>query len=88
MKHIDRWGLMRNTFSDNLAEHSSTRRSSPIASASLETPIWEKFDAERCAVLALYHDASEIINWDMPTPVKYYSENLRAMYKDVEGGRE
>ena len=34
--------------------------------------------------MALYHDASEIITGDMPTPIKYYSENLRAMYKDVE----
>lgn len=85
MKHIDRWGLMRNTFSDNLAEHSlDTAVIAHCLCVIGNTYFGKSLDAERCAVLALYHDASEIITGDMPTPIKYYSENLRAMYKDVE----
>ncbi len=85
MKHIDRWGLMRNTFSDNLAEHSLD---TAVIAHSLcvigNTYFGKNLNAERCALLSLYHDTSEIITGDMPTPVKYYSETLRSLYKDIE----
>lgn len=85
MKHIDRWGLMRNTFSDNLAEHSlDTAVIAHCLCVIGNIYFGKSLNAERCAVLALYHDASEIITGDMPTPIKYYSENLRALYKEVE----
>ena len=44
----------------------------------------KKYNAERCALLALYHDATEVITGDMPTPVKYGSEDMKSVYKDVE----
>ena len=74
---------MRNTFSDNLAEHSLDTAVIAHCLCIIGNIYFGKaLDAERCAVLALYHDASEIITGDMPTPIKYYSENLRALYKD------
>ncbi len=85
MKHIDRWGLMRNTFSDNLAEHSlDTAVIAHCLCVIGNTYFGKNLNAERCALLALYHDTPEIITGDMPTPVKYYSETLRSLYKDIE----
>ncbi len=85
MKHINRWGLMRNTFSDNLAEHSlDTAVIAHCLCVIGNIYFGKNLNADRCAVLALYHDAPEIITGDMPTPVKYYSETLRSIYKDVE----
>ena len=86
MRYITRWGLMRNTFSENIAEHS--HQVSVLAHAlalirrdilKLPTP-----DPDRCAVAALYHDASEILTGDLPTPIKYYDPDIRAAYKRVE----
>ena len=85
MKHIDRWGLMRNTFSDNLAEHSLDTAVLAHALCLIGNEYFGKeLDAERCAVLALFHDAGEIITGDMPTPVKYHSPALRDAYKALE----
>lgn len=85
MKHIQRWGLMRNTFSDNLAEHSlDTAVISHALCLIGNTYFGKNLDADRCAVLALFHDAGEIITGDMPTPVKYYNESLKTLYKQVE----
>ena len=87
MKNIYRWGLMRNTFSDNLAEHSlDTAVIAHCLCVIGNIYFGKNLNAERCAVIALYHDAPEIITGDMPTPVKYYNESLRSLYKDVEKG--
>ena len=89
MKHIDRWGLMRNTFSDNLAEHSLDTAVLAHALCLIGNEYFGKeLDAERCAVLALFHDAGEIITGDMPTPIKYRSEALRSLYREVEESAE
>ena len=89
MKHIDRWGLMRNTFSDNLAEHSLDTAVLAHALCLIGNEYFGKeLDAERCAVLALFHDAGEIITGDMPTPIKYRSEALRSRYRVVEESAE
>lgn len=89
MKHIDRWGLMRNTFSDNLAEHSLDTAILAHALCLIGNEYFGKsLDAERCAVLALFHDAGEIITGDMPTPIKYRSEALRGLYREVEEAAE
>lgn len=85
MKHIDRWGLMRSTFSDNLAEHSFDTAVIAHCLCTVGNVCFGKsLDADRCAVLALYHDATEILTGDMPTPVKYYSQSLRQLYGQVE----
>ena len=86
MKYITRWGLMRNTFSENIQEHSHQVAVLAHALAlirrdilGLPTP-----DPDKCAVAALYHDASEILTGDMPTPIKYYNPDIKQAYKQVE----
>ena len=86
MRHITRWGLMRNTFSENLTEHSYMTAVLAHALALIRRDILklEGPDPDRCAVAAMYHDASEILTGDLPTPVKYYNADIKAAYKQVE----
>ena len=86
MRYITRWGLMRNTFSENIQEHSHQVAVLAHALALIRRDILglPGPDPDRCAVAALYHDASEIITGDLPTPVKYYSPEIRAAYQKVE----
>ena len=86
MRYITRWGLMRNTFSENISEHSHMTAVLAHALAlirrdilGLPTP-----DPDKCAVAALYHDASEILTGDLPTPIKYYNPEIKQAYKQVE----
>lgn len=85
MKNINRWGLMRNTRRENLCEHSFETAVIAHALAVLRnTRFGGQADEQRAAVLALFHDSSEIITGDMPTPVKYYSPKIRSAYHEVE----
>lgn len=86
MRYITRWGLMRNTFSENISEHSHQVAILSHALALIRRDILhlEGPDPDRCAVAALYHDASEIITGDMPTPIKYHNPDIKAAYKQVE----
>ncbi len=85
MKNINRWGLMRNTRQENLCEHSFETAVIAHALAVLRnTRFGGRADAERAAALALFHDASEIVTGDMPTPVKYHSRKIRSAYREVE----
>ena len=85
MKYINRWGLMRNTRGENICEHSLETALVAHALASLGNQKFGKsYDPERAAVLAMFHDVSEIITGDMPTPVKYHSEEIRKAYAEVE----
>ena len=86
MRNITRWGLMRNTFSENLTEHSYMTAVLAHALALIRRDILklEGPDPDRCAVAAMYHDVSEILTGDLPTPVKYYNPDIKAAYKQVE----
>lgn len=85
MKLIDRWALMRNTSKENIAEHSHNVAVIAHALCVIGNKKFGKsYDAERCAVLALYHDLTEVITGDMPTPVKYYNDKIKEVYKEVE----
>ena len=85
MKLIDRWALMRNTSKENIAEHSHNVAVIAHALCTIGNKKFGKsYDAERCAVLALYHDLTEVITGDMPTPVKYYNNEIQGVYKDIE----
>ena len=86
MRYITRWGLMRNTFSENIAEHSHMTAVLAHALALIRRDILKlpTPDPDRCAVAALYHDASEILTGDMPTPIKYYNPGIKEAYKQVE----
>ena len=86
MRYITRWGLMRNSFSENLSEHSYMTAVLAHALALIRREILhlEGPDPDRCAVAALYHDASEILTGDLPTPIKYYNPEIKTAYKEVE----
>ena len=89
MRFIQRWALMRNTAPENVQEHSHQVAVLAHALAVIRN---EKFgghaDAGAVAVAALYHDASEILTGDMPTPIKYDNPAIRNAYKDVEAVAE
>ena len=86
MRYITRWGLMRNTFSENIQEHSHQVAVLAHALALIRRQILQLDgpDPDKCAVAALYHDASEILTGDLPTPIKYYNPNIKTAYKQVE----
>ena len=85
MKYINRWGLMRNTRNENLCEHSLEVAYVAHALGIINNEIFGgDINAERLAVLGMYHDVTEIITGDMPTPVKYYSPVIRNAYSEVE----
>ena len=86
MRYITRWGLMRNSFSENIQEHSHQVAVLSHALALIRRDILNlpSPDPDRCAVAALYHDASEILTGDLPTPIKYHSPTIRDAYKQVE----
>lgn len=85
MKYISRWGLMRNTRSENLCEHSFEVAVIAHALAVLRNVRFGgNADADRAAVLALFHDSEEIFTGDMPTPVKYYNGKIRSAYREIE----
>lgn len=85
MKYINRWGLMRNTRSENICEHSLEVALVAHALATIGNKKFGKsYDPQRAALLAVLHDAPEIITGDMPTPVKYHSEEIRKAYGEVE----
>lgn len=85
MKYINRWGLMRNTRPENIAEHSL--EVAVIAHALTEirnTRFGGHLDPGRVALIALYHDSAEIFTGDLPTPVKYFNTDIRQAYRRVE----
>ena len=85
MRYIGRWGLMRNTFQENIQEHSHMVAVLAHALALIQRDILhEPADPDRCASAALFHDASEILTGDLPTPIKYYNPAIKQAYKQVE----
>ena len=86
MRYITRWGLMRNNFSENIQEHSHMTAVLAHALALIRRDVLELSgpDPDRCAVAALYHDASEILTGDLPTPIKYDNPDIKAAYKELE----
>ena len=89
MRFIQRWALMRNTAPENVQEHS---HQVAVLAHALAVIRKEKFggtvDPGAVAVTALYHDASEILTGDMPTPIKYDNPAIRKAYKEVEAVAE
>ena len=69
MRYIARWGLMRNTFQENIQEHSHMVAVLALIQRDI---LGQPADPDRCATAALFHDASEILTGDLPTPIKYY----------------
>ena len=89
MKYINRWGLMRNTVAENIQEHSHQVAVLAHALAVIQNRFYGgQVDPGQVAVAALYHDASEILTGDMPTPIKYDNPDIQAAYKQVESMAE
>ena len=86
MKLIRRWSLMKSVSEENIAEHSAQVAQIAHALAVIKN---KKFggalNADRVATMALYHETSEVLTGDLPTPIKYYNPEIRHAYKEIEG---
>ena len=89
MRYIDRWALMRNTDPENIQEHSHMVAVLAHALAVIQNRYYGgQVDPGAVAVAALYHDASEILTGDMPTPIKYDNPDIQTAYKEIEAVAE
>lgn len=85
MKYINRWGLMRNSRPENIAEHSlEVALLTHLLCELRNRRFGGRIDVSKAVMAAVYHDVPEIITGDLPTPVKYYDPDIRAAYKKVE----
>ncbi|MBQ8317056.1 MAG: 5'-deoxynucleotidase [Lachnospiraceae bacterium] len=85
MKYIERWALMRNTRPENLSEHSMDVSMIAHALCVIGNVRYGKsLNEEKAALMGLYHDATEIITGDMPTPIKYYNSSIKESFKAIE----
>lgn len=85
MKFIERWSLMRNSRPENLSEHSLEVAMLAHALAVISNErLGNNLNAEKAALIGIYHDATEIITGDMPTPIKYYNEKIQGAFKEIE----
>ena len=85
IKYIHRWGLMKNTRNENLSEHSLEVAMVAHALGVINNKRFDgSINPERLAVLAMFHDVSEIITGDLPTPVKYDNRTITNAYKELE----
>ena len=84
MRYIERWSLMRNALPENIQEHSHMVAVIAHALGVIRRDIFHTdCDPNACAAAALYHDASEILTGDLPTPIKYYNPAIKNAYKQV-----
>ena len=85
MKFIVRWGLMRNTRAENTQEHSLQVAMIAHALAVIGNRLYgRELDPERVALLAIFHDAEEVITGDVPTPIKYFNPQIKDAMKGIE----
>ena len=85
MKYINRWALMRNTNEETLSQHSHEVAAVAYALCVIGNRRYGRnYNAERAALLGIYHDMPEILTGDMPTPVKYFNPEIKNAYKQVE----
>lgn len=85
MKHIKRWGLMRNTREENIQEHSLQTAMIAHALAVIKNKLYKgNIDAERVMAVAVFHEAGEVITGDLATPIKYFNPEIKTAYKQIE----
>lgn len=85
MKYIDRWALMRNSCTENISEHSlEVAMIAHMLCVIGNRRFGKKLDGSRAALIGMYHDTTEIITGDMPTPVKYYNDTMQEVFHHVE----
>lgn len=89
LRLIYRWSLMRTLEKENLAEHSLQVAFVAHALATIKNCFYGgKLNPDRIAVIAMYHDSSEIFTGDLPTPIKYFNPAITQAYKQIEGAAE
>ena len=85
MKYINRWALMKNTYPENISEHSLEVAMLSHALATIgNIRLGKNLDADKAALIGIFHDTPEIITGDMPTPIKYYNSETKDAFKQVE----
>lgn len=85
MRYISRWSLMRNSLPENVQEHSHMAAVIAHALGLIRREIFgQPCDPGECAAVALFHDSAEILTGDLPTPIKYHSEDIRGAYGQLE----
>ena len=85
MKYIKRWALMRNSERENISEHSLEVAMIAHGLAVISNVrLGNNLNVERAALIGLFHDSTEIITGDMPTPIKYYNDEIKEAFKEVE----
>ncbi len=85
MRYIGRWSLMRNSLPENIQEHSHMVAVFAHALGVIRRDMFGRScDPNAAAAVALFHDSSEILTGDLPTPIKYHSAEIREAYKQVE----
>ena len=85
MKLIARWSLMKSVTTENIAEHSAQVAQIAHALALIKNRYFGgDLNADRIATAALYHETSEVLTGDLPTPIKYYNTDIRDAYKSLE----
>ncbi len=86
MRLIRRWSLMKSVSEENIAEHSAQVAQIAHALALIKNRMFGgSLNADRVATMALYHETSEVLTGDLPTPIKYYNPQIRQAYRDIEG---
>lgn len=89
MRYINRWSLMRSYFNENVAEHSHCVALLAHTLCIIQNKLFGgNLNADRAAVIALYHETSEIITGDLPTPIKYFNNSITSAYKELEAQAE
>ncbi len=89
MRYINRWGLMRNSYFENIQEHSHMVAVLAHGLAVIENTHFQgDYDLGQVVLVALYHDASEIFTGDMPTPIKYDNPDIQKAYQTIEAMAE
>lgn len=89
IKYINRWALMRNLRPETLSEHSlETAFIAHCLAVIANRRLGEDLNPEHIAVAALFHDTAEVITGDLPTPVKYYNDEISSAYKSIEAAAE
>ena len=85
MRYIERWSLMRNSIQENVQEHSHMVAVIAHALGVIRRDVFGiDCDVNACAAVALFHDASEILTGDLPTPIKYHDPEITDAYRKVE----
>ena len=85
MKYIKRWQLMRSTRKENIMEHSQSVSVLAHALVTIHNDVYGGHaDVLKTVLYAMYHEVSEVMTGDLPTPIKYYNRSIRGAYKELE----